>query len=155
MVQLMNAEQEHSFQLAGEKLLKSKKMMKKQYDKKVIIRNKKEFQINDEVFIENMSKKRSQGGKLQDKWIGPYPITKVTNSILQVSKSKTVQRVKKYKVKIVKRPHPDPISTSPSKIIKLDPIDENLSAYTEDFFTSSLFIGSEEFVFTTQEQMTY
>ena len=63
-------------------------MMKKQYDKKVI-QNKKEFQINDEVFIENMPKKRSQGGKLQDKWIGPYPITKVTNSTLQVSKSKT------------------------------------------------------------------
>ena len=74
--------------------------MKQHYDKKIHPITKA-FQIKDEVIIENLSTKRSQGGKLQDKWIGPYPITKVTNSTLQVYKNKTVQRVKRSKAKIL------------------------------------------------------
>ena len=152
LVQLMNTEQEHSFQLAGEKLLKSKKEMKKQYDKKIHPITKA-FQINDEVIIENLSTKRSQGGKLQDKWIGPYPITKVTNSTLQVYKNKTVQRGKRSKAKILKKPHQNSIVNSSSKTIRSELIEENHLAFDEDFLeTCSLFLGTEEAVFATEEQ---
>ena len=56
--------------------------MNEQFDKKVNPITKS-FKVNDEVLIENVSRMRSKGGMLQDKWIGPYPITKVSTKMLQ------------------------------------------------------------------------
>ena len=42
-----------------------------------------------------MCRKKSKGGKLQDKWIGPYPIREVSRSTVRVCKDKALIRVKK------------------------------------------------------------
>ena len=117
LIETMKNEQENSHQQAGLNLAKSKEVMKKQYDKKVNPVYEK-FQLNDEVIIENVSKKRSKGGKLQDKWVGPYPITKVNNSTLQVRKTKSNHRVKKSKAKLWKRPHLTSSEESPNTLIE-------------------------------------
>ena len=104
LVQFMKSTQDQSFHEAGKSLIKSKEILKKQYDKKVNpITNT--FKASDKVLIENMSTKRRKGGKLQAKWIGPFPITKVSNSCVQVCRNKAVQRVKRSKVRLWKDRH--------------------------------------------------
>ena len=104
LVQFMKSTQEQSFHEAGKALIKSNEIMKKQYDKKVNpITNT--FKASDKALIENMSTKRSKGGKLQAKWICPFPITKVSNSCVQVFRNKAVQHVKRSKVRLWKEPH--------------------------------------------------
>ena len=92
LLQFMKNEQEDSFQQAGKNLINSKKIMKEQFDKKVNPITKS-FKVNDEVLIENVSRMRSKGGKLQGKWIGPNPITKVSTKMLQVCKNIAITRV--------------------------------------------------------------
>ena len=89
LVKFTKTKQENIFEEAGKNLIKSKEIMKKQYDKKV---NPITYTLNisDNVLIENMSSKRSKGGKLPDRWIGPYPITKVANSSIQIYRNKKI-----------------------------------------------------------------
>ena len=71
--------------------------MKKQYDKKVNpITNT--FKASDKVLTENMSTKRSKGGKLQAKWIGPFPITKVSNSCVKFAETRQFNELKDRKL---------------------------------------------------------
>ena len=70
--------------------------MKEQFDKKVNPITKS-FKVNDEVVIENVSRMRSKGEKLQDKCFVLYPITKVSRRMLQVCKNKAITRVKRSK----------------------------------------------------------
>ena len=90
----MKSRQEHSFEEAGKNLVKSKEIMKKQYDKKVNpIANI--LNVSDDVLIENLTTKTSKGGKLQNKWICPYPITKVLTNSVNICRNNKVQRVKR------------------------------------------------------------
>ena len=158
LIETMKNEQEISHQQAGLNLAKSKEVMKKQYDKKVnpITQN---IKVNDEVFLENMCKKKSKGGKLQDKWIGPYPITKVSSHNLQVCKNNKPYRVKRSKAKLCKRPLVDTTSdTSPTKISKIETANlitqEKSPSSDEDniLTTSSPFIGAEELTFESLDR---
>ena len=98
---------------------------------------------------------RSKGGKLQDKWIGPYPITKVSTRMLQVCKNKAITRVKRSKVKLWRGTSN---TTSTRKSIKLNPpisnlIEENYQLFDEDEIPSisSPFLAEEDVVFATSE----
>lgn len=77
--------------------------MKKQYGKKInpITNN---LNVSDDVLIENSCTKRSKGGQSQNKWIGPYSITKVSNISVHISRNNRVQRVKKSMVRLWKEP---------------------------------------------------
>ena len=77
--QFMKTEQENSFEEAVQNLRKSKEIMKTSFDKNINPINKT-FRVNDEVLIENLSRKRSKGGKLQNRWVGPYPITRALSA---------------------------------------------------------------------------
>ena len=155
LLQFMKNEQEDSFQQAGKNLINSKKIMKEQFDKKVNPITQS-FKVNDEVLIENVSRMRSKGGKLQDKWIGPYPTTKVSTRMLQVCKNKAITRVKRSKAKLWRGTSN---TTSTRKSIKLNPpisnlIEENSQLFDEDeiLSISSPFLAEEEVVFATSEQ---
>ena len=104
LVKFTKTKQEHILEEAGKNLIKSKEIMKKQYDSKVSPITYT-LNISDNVLIENMSSKRSKGGKLQDKWIGPYPITKVANSSVQFYRNSKILRVKRSKVRPWRDPH--------------------------------------------------
>ena len=40
---------------------------------------------------------------MQDKWLGPYSVTKVTSTNVHILRNKSIQRVKRSKVKLLKR----------------------------------------------------
>ena len=149
LIQAMKRDQQESFQHAGESLINSKKIMKRQYDKKVNPITTK-FAVDDDVLIENMCRKKSKGGKLQDKWIGPYPIKEVSRSTVQVCKDKALIRVKKAKAKLW-RSIPDYNNTFPSKRIKKVPENRDLS-FNEDDSPTSIPFEVSEMVPTSQEQ---
>ena len=77
-----------------------------------------------------MCRKKSKGGKLQDKWIGPYPIREVSRSTVRVCKDKALIRVKKPKAKLW-RSTLYYGNTSPSKRIRTVPENRILS-FNED-----------------------
>ncbi|KAI6658293.1 hypothetical protein LOD99_15562 [Oopsacas minuta] len=146
----MKRDQQESFSHAGENLINSKKRMKRQYDKKV---NPiaTQFAVDDDVLIENMCRKKSKGGKLQDKWIGPYPIKEVSRSTVQVCKDKALIRVKKAKAKLW-RSTPNYDDTSSSKSIRKVPENRVLSFKKDGSPTSITSEASKIVGPTSQEQ---
>ena len=76
--------------------------MKQQYDKKLNRASFRKLEKGDSVLIDNVYRK-TKGGKLQDKWLGPYSVTNVTSTNVQILRNKCIQRVKRSKVKLLKR----------------------------------------------------
>ncbi|KAI6648715.1 Gypsy retrotransposon integrase-like protein 1 [Oopsacas minuta] len=134
LVQAMKRHQQESFSHAGENLLNSKKRMKGQYDKKVNPITT-QFAVDDDVLIKNMYRKKSKRGKLQDRWIGLYPIKEISRRTVQVGKDKTLIRVKKAKAKLW-RCAPNYDNTSPSKSIRKVLENSVLSSKKDDSPTS-------------------
>ena len=135
--------------IAGEYLAHSKTLMKKQHDKKLhpVTRNK--FEKGDEVLIENVYRKK-KGGKLEDRWLGPYNVDKVNTTNVRICRNKSIQRVKISKAKLwKKRPLVD--SSSPTrKHLRLDSESEKeVNSESEGQLVSSPFTGREETVLDT------
>ena len=148
LIEYMQTAQENDHKLAGESLVNSKSSMKKQYDKRLNPITYKNISESDEVLIENVYQKK-KGGKFQDKWLGPYPVAKVNRRTINVFRNKSIQRVKRSKVKLWKRPAAVHSSdTTPTNPPQLEITDE-LSADT--LSQQSTFFGAEETVLETVE----
>ena len=109
----MQESQQSNINVAIKHLAHSQTLMKQQYDKKLNNKTICELEKGDDVLIEN-TYQNQKGGKLQDRWLGPYPVAKVTQSNVHVLRNKSTQRVKRSKVKLVKRPL-DQQESPPSK----------------------------------------
>ncbi|KAI6649389.1 hypothetical protein LOD99_11755 [Oopsacas minuta] len=76
----------------------SQTLMKQQYDKKLHPIAFSKIENGDNVLIENMYRNK-KGGKLQDRWLGPYPVTKVNRTTVQVLRNHSLQLVKRSRLK--------------------------------------------------------
>ncbi|KAI6654625.1 hypothetical protein LOD99_1020 [Oopsacas minuta] len=90
----MQETQEFNSNKAGEHLSHSQTLMKQQYDKKVNPIAFSKIENGDNVLIENMYRNKKRG-KLQDRWLGPYPVTKVNRTTVQVLRNHSLQLVKR------------------------------------------------------------
>ena len=68
---------------------------------------------------------RKKGGKLDDKWLGPYLVDKVNPTNLHIYRNKSIQRVKKYKAILWKIQSLKSLSTG--KRLRLDNDSENIT----------------------------
>ena len=100
LINFMQDTQESNNTVALENLSHSQTLMKQQYDKKLNRASFRKLEIGDSVLIEN---RKTKGGKLQDKWLGPYSVTKVTSTNVHILRNNYIQRVKRSKVKLLKR----------------------------------------------------
>ena len=133
-----------------ENLTPSKELMKRQYDKKINPITFNVLKETDEVLIENVYQKK-KGGKFHDKWLGPYPIADVTRNTVKVHRNKSLQRVKRFKVKLLKRPSTTNSTDQkerPSKCQRLA-VDIVKSTIESLQIKDSPPIGAEETVFAT------
>ena len=97
----MQDTQESNNKIALENLAHSQKLMKQQYDKKLTRASAsfRKLEKGDSVLIENVYRNK-KGGRLQDKWLGPYSITKVTSTNVHILRNKSIKRVKRSTVKL-------------------------------------------------------
>ena len=102
LISFMQDTQESNNSIALENLTHSQTLMKQQYDKKLNRASFRKPEKGDSVLIENVYRK-TKGGKLQDKWLGPYSVTKFTSPNVNILRNKSIQRVKRSKVKLLKR----------------------------------------------------
>ena len=152
LVEYMQNAQENDHEMAGECLTRSKVLMKKQYDKKVNPITFTNLKETDEVLIENVYQ-RKKGGKFQDKWLGPYPIAQVNPKTVKVYRNKSIQRVKKSKVKVWKKPavtiHPNEITPTKFPRLSTEILDDLEDLLIEESDQHLPSIGAEETVFET------
>ena len=100
LIQSMQAAQANV--VAGELLTRSKELMKRRHDKKLNPITFNNLDKTDEVLIENVYQKK-KGGKFHDKWFGPYKIAKLNRNTVKIYRNKSIQRVKRSKLKPLKR----------------------------------------------------
>ena len=81
--------QESNSNRAGECLTHSLTLMKRQSDKKLNPVAFSKFENGDNVMIENMYSSK-KGGRLQDRWLGPFPITKVNRTTVQILRNESI-----------------------------------------------------------------
>ena len=82
---------------------------------------------------------RKKGGKLDDKWLGPYLVDKVNPTNLHIYRNKSIQRVKKYKAILWKIQSLKSLSTG--KQLRLDNDSENIT--TPDSDEDSLIVSQK------------
>ena len=139
LIGTMQEAQMDNQKIAGESLKHSKTLIKRQFDRNLNPVTLKEIEKGDEVPIENVYQKK-KGGKLEDKWLGPYLVDKVNPTNVRVSRNKSNQRVKTSKTKLWKK-RPLPFSNSPScKSLRLDADLES----DEEHIIITPFFGQEE-----------
>ena len=140
-IDTMQEAQMDNQEIAGESLKHSKTLMKRQYDKRLNLVTLNTIEKGDEVLIENVYQ-RKKGGKLEDKWLGPYLADEVNPTNVRVSRNKSIQRVKKSKIKLWKK-RSQPVPGSPSsKRLRLD---ADFESNEEEIITSP-FLGQEEII---------
>ncbi|KAI6657828.1 hypothetical protein LOD99_570 [Oopsacas minuta] len=149
LIDFMQEAHESNSQIAGEQLLHSQNLIKQQFDKKLNPVSSRKLEIGDNVLIENVYRSK-KGGKLLDKWIGRYPVTKVNRSTVQILRNKATRCVKRSKVKLYKIPK-KAIHALPNKGHLDSQSDENNIQHEisdEDLMIpSSPFTGAEESTF--------
>ena len=82
LIDFIQETQESNSNKAREHLLHSQSLMMKQYDKKLNTIAFSKLENGDDVLIENVYRNK-KGGKLQGRWLGPYPVTKVNRENLK------------------------------------------------------------------------
>ena len=148
LLEYMRTAQDDNFQIAEDSLTHSKEVMKKRHDRKLNPITFCKLEETDEVLIENVYQKK-KGGKLQDKWLGPYPVVKATQSNVHIVRNKTTQRVMRSKVKLYKRSFTDTATeTPPIKYQRLESDSVDIQ-HTLSNSPSTPFTGVEETVFET------
>ena len=148
LLESMRTAQDDNFQIAKDSLSHSKEVMKKRHDRKLNPITFCKLEETDEVLIENVYQKK-KGGKLQDKWLGPYPVVKATQSNVHNVRNKTTQRVMRSKVKLYKRSFTDTATeTPPIKYQRLESDSVDIQHTLSDS-PKTPFTGVEETVFET------
>ena len=151
LINFMQDTQESNNCIALENLAHSQTLMKEQYDKKLNRASFSPLEKGDSVLIENQ---KTKGGKLQDKWLGPYSVTKVTSTNVHILRNKSIQRVKRSKVKLLKRSSKETTEELPPKKYKCmdNKNDDDSFQWISDeniLIPSSPFHGVEESIFDT------
>ena len=147
LVDFLQENLESNTQKAGEQLFHSQKLMKQQLDKNLNPIVSSKLEIGDNVLIVNVYRGKL-GGKLQDKWIGPHPVTKVNSTSVNILRNKTTQRVNRSNVKLFKSPHPTTntdATRSKYQRLKTKSDDNNKQEISDEnfLFPSSPFTGTK------------
>ena len=93
-----------------------------------------------------MSPKKKKGGKFHDKWLGPYGIAKLNRDTVKIYRNKSIQRVKRSKVKLLKRLTPINSADQQAQRLSIE-IETSTIEYLQAEDIPS--IGAEETVFAT------
>lgn len=93
----MNEIKEVLYGNASKNLLKSKIKMKKKHDKRLNPVVRTNYEVTDRVLVVNHRRKKNQ---LENRWLGPFPITKVNQNIIVVEKDGKHMRFKQSQVSL-------------------------------------------------------
>ena len=98
--------------------------------------------------IENVYQKK-KGWKFHDKWLGPYRIAKLNRNTVKIYRNKSIQRVKRSKVKLLKRL--TPINSADQQATRSQRLSTEIETSAIEYLQAedTPSIGAEETVFAT------
>ena len=91
---------EETKEKASKNIEEAQEKQKEHYDRK---RSPETFADGTEVLVENTAQKQRKGGKLTDKWLGPYIINRHISKGLYELRIKSGKALKKVNVNRLKR----------------------------------------------------